>query len=244
MSKIIGIAGAGWLGLPLALRLKHSGYHVHAIGQNREKTEPIEALGIPYHLVDYSAQEIDPILCETLICCIPPCDNLQDILMHLMALTKPSYFIFSSSISVYHQTNGLVDEQDDVAGNRQLIEAEEWLTRQETPTAILRYGGLIGEDRHPAMFFSGKTGIPNGSAPVNLIHRSDILNFVNSMIPVKLTGTFNLVFPDHPTRKEYYEQQCTARDLSPCEFLSGGEGKIVNGSKITEHLNVPYAYPI
>ena len=244
MSKIIGIAGAGWLGLPLALRLKHSGYHVHAIGHNPAKAEPIEAHGIPYQLVDYSAQEIDPIPCETLICCIPPCDNLQDILRHLMALTKPSYFIFSSSISVYHQQNGLVNEQDVVAGNRQLIEAEQWLTRHEIPTAILRYGGLIGEDRHPAMFFSGKTGIPNGYAPVNLIHRSDVLNFIDSMISVKLSGTFNLVFPDHPTRKEYYEQQCIARSLTPCEFLEGGEGKIVNGSKITAHLKVPYAFPI
>jgi nucleoside-diphosphate-sugar epimerase len=244
MSKTIGIAGAGWLGLPLALRLKHGGYNVFAIGQNPAKAKPIEALGIPYNLVNYSAQEIDPTPCETLICCIPPCDNLHDILRHLMALTTPSYFIFSSSISVYHQTNGLVDEQDDAAGNRQLIEAEQWLTRQETPTAILRYGGLIGDDRHPAKVFSGKTALPNGSAPVNLIHRSDILNFIDSMIPVKLSGTFNLVFPDHPTRKKYYEQQCITRGLTPCEFLEGGEGKIVNGSKITTHLNVPYAFPI
>jgi hypothetical protein len=59
-----------------------------------------------------------------------------------------------------------------------------------------------------------------------------------------ISGIYNVVNPFHPTRKAYYEQECSDLGLSPCHFLSEGEGKVVDGSKITLTLQTEYLHPI
>lgn len=125
-----------------------------------------------------------------------------------------------------------------------LEEAEALIINTGIPYCILRYGGLINEHRNPATHFSGKFNIPNGGAPVNLIHREDIIELIAQVIEKNAQGVFNVVYPSHPTRKEYYEKQCIQRGLLACGFTEDGTGKIVNGSKISTLLNRPYRFSI
>ena len=247
MSKEIVIAGAGWLGRPLARVLNESYKHVTVLSRSDEQFGFFKSQHIWLIKVDYSQIEQSIINSETnktLIICIPPVPNYSSVINGLIQAVNPTHIVFSSSTSVYSATSGEVTEDSTLGGNPLLEEAETLIINSGVPYCILRFGGLIGEDRNPASHVSGKHNIPNGGAPVNLIHRAEIIEIITQVIDKNIHGIFNVVYPSHPTRKEYYEKQCVQRSLPPCEFNSDGNGKIVNGSKISAVLNRPYRISI
>jgi len=69
---------------------------------------------------------------------------------------------------------------------------------------------------------------------VNLIHLDDCVGFTKLVIEKKITNEiFNLVNPDHPTRKDYYQGYCLREELSLPHFtLDNMEGKIVSSEKV------------
>ncbi|MBM3165341.1 MAG: hypothetical protein FJZ80_07765 [Bacteroidetes bacterium] len=242
LKEEILLAGAGWLGKPLALGLKEIGYSVEVIGRSPEKQATFKRLGLAYHCVDYN--QLPAIQRQKLIICLPPTEHYTTIIQNLLHAVQPSFTLFTSSTSVYAQTTGTVDETSVCDGNPILLEAEQVILNQQRPGTVLRLGGLIGSNRNPAKHFSGKTNLVNGLAPVNLIHLWDILRFVELILQQNLTGIYNIVHPFHPDRKRYYEQECVALGLAPCHFLPEGTGKIVDGSKITRALQTEYLHPI
>ena len=247
MSKEIMIAGAGWLGRPLAVALNHSHYDVTVLSRSDEQSaffnaHDISLIKLNYLQIEHSNINSEPN--KTLIICIPPVPDYSSIINGLISTLAPSHIIFSSATSVYSQTTGEVTEASSLGGNPVLEEAEALIRNSGIPYCILRYGGLISEDRNPATHFSGKFNIPNGGAPVNLIHRDEIIELIAQVIEKNATGVFNVVYPSHPTRKEYYEKQCIKRGLLACEFTEEGTGKIVNGSKISTLLNRTYRFSI
>jgi nucleoside-diphosphate-sugar epimerase len=247
MQKEIVVAGAGWLGSPLALALKMNHNHVTVLSRSDEQSAFFNAQHISLIKLDYLDIEHSKINSEPnkiLIICIPPVPDYSSIIKGLITTLAPSYIIFSSATSVYSQTTGEVTEESSLGGNPVLEEAEAVIINSGIPYCILRYGGLINEHRNPATHFSGKFNIPNGGAPVNLIHRKDIIELIAQVIEKNATGVFNVVYPNHPTRKEYYEKQCIQRGLLACGFTEDGTGKIVNGSKISTLLNRPYRFSI
>ena len=95
--------------------------------------------------------------------------------------------IFVSSTSVYGENNLLVTEETalnpDTESGKQLMETEQLLqSNTNFKTAILRFGGLIGEDRHPVRFLAGRTHIENPNAPINLIHQEDCIGIIMAII--------------------------------------------------------------
>lgn len=242
MKEEVLLAGAGWLGKPLALRLKEIGCDVRVVGQTAEKKEEFRRHGVEYLCVDY--KHLPKLRCEKLIICIPPTENYLSIIQNLLNAVQPSFTLFTSSTSVYAQTTGTVEEDSVCEGNAILIGAEKLILNHVYTSTVLRLGGLIGSNRNPARHFSGKTNLSNGLAPVNLIHQLDILRFVEMILQQNISGIYNVVNPFHPTRKAYYEQECSDLGLSPCHFLSEGEGKVVDGSKITLTLQTEYLHPI
>jgi len=244
MTKKNLIAGAGWLGWPLALELQKCGHIVSVLGRSESKQKPFSRHGIPYFLTNYSSIPVDKVSCDVLVICIPPVDGYLVILRYLLDSISTQYIVFTSSTSVYAQTFGEVDEESMCAGNPLLLQAEQLLLSSEIPTAVLRLGGLVGIGRHPAKHFSGKINIPNGKAPVNLVHQGDVIQFICTMVSASTQGVFNVVNPAHPPRKEYYEKKCLEQGLSPCAFTDDGQGKIVHGNKIVMRTGLPYSYSI
>jgi hypothetical protein len=221
--------------------------HVTVLSRSDEQSAFFNAQHISLIKLDYLDIEHSKINSEpnkTLILCIPPVAKYSTIIKGLITTLAPSYIIFSSATSVYSQTTGEVNEESSLGGNPVLEEAEAVIINSGIPYCILRYGGLINEHRNPATHFSGKFNIPNGGAPVNLIHREEIIELIAQVIEKNAQGVFNVVYPSHPTRKEYYEKQCIQRGLLACGFTEDGTGKIVNGSKISALLNRPYRFSI
>src|SRR5690606_7224253 len=88
--------------------------------------------------------------------------------------------LFVSSTSVFGDNQGIVDENTtpipDSFSGKDLLKTEELFNSNANfKTTIIRFGGLIGEDRHPVNYLSGKTNLKGGNAPVNLIHRNDCI---------------------------------------------------------------------
>src|SRR5690606_39022244 len=89
--------------------------------------------------------------------------------------------IFVSSTSVYGEESGMITEatipQPTTPSAKELIAAEALLrnAKAQFATTVIRFGGLIGEDRHPVKFLSGKKNLANPKGNINFIHQDDCI---------------------------------------------------------------------
>ena len=193
----ISILGCGWLGLPLAKDLIEKGFSVKGSTTSVEKISVLEDSKIEPFLITLSPtlsneeeKTIEDFLDESeiLIINIPPKlrkNNQEDFVGKIRTLipfiekSTVENLIFVSSTSVYGDREEsafrLTEEtkpQPDSEGGKQLLQTEHLL--QSNPffkTTVVRFGGLIGQDRHPIRFLSGRENIENPEAPINLIHQ-------------------------------------------------------------------------
>lgn len=156
--------------------------------------------------------------------------------------------LFVSSTSVYGDENGTITEETlpnpETESGKQLLLAEAVLQKnQNFETTILRFGGLIGEDRHPVKFLAGKENLENPDAPINLIHQNDCIEIIQEIISQsKWNEVFNAVAPFHPTREEYYTQKANELNLILPRFSieKSNIKKVISGEKIENFLNYTF----
>lgn len=240
----ISILGCGWLGLPLAKSLLENEFSVNGSTTSLEKISVLERNGIQPFQIELSETEIkgeiDSFLAtsEILIIDIPPklrsassesfVKKIQN-LIPFIEKSKIEKVVFISSTSVYADNNSVVTEatkpNPNTESGKQLAQAENLL--QGNPnfkTTVIRFGGLIGEDRHPIHFLAGRKNIENPEAPINLIHQIDCIGIIEKILRQAQNDnwdwndTFNAVAPYHPTRKAYYTQKAMELHLPLPEF--------------------------
>jgi len=263
----IAILGCGWLGFPLAKKLLSDGYSVKGSTTSEEKISVLRTNGIkPYQIAlseDGIQGAVDDFLehSEILIIDIPP--GLRKVtlpvsvktfvakiekLMPYLEKSSVEKVLFVSSTSVYADENVLVTEDTvpnpDTESGRQLAEVEKLLqSNSNFETTILRFGGLIGPDRHPIKMLAGKENLENPEAPVNLIHQEDCIGIILKIIEKEAwKETFNAVAPQHPTRKEYYHKKAEEMNLTIPKFVSDKTSaqKLISGKKTEETLNYTF----
>lgn len=257
----ISLLGCGWLGLPLARKFIENGYSVKGSTTSEDKIDILKNIGITPFRIHLSADGIDGnitdfLASEILIIDIPPKKDegaFAEKIKNLLPIAEQSpvkKILFIGSISVYGDIVGSVDENttpSPESGNgRQLLEAEKLL--RENPnfkTTVLRFGGLIGEDRHPVKHLSVKQN-DNPDARVNLIHLDDCIGIIQKIIALEKWGeTYNAVSPFHPTRREYYSRKAVEMNLPVPAFSTGGnEGKIVRADKVIHALGYVFEKPL
>jgi len=250
--KNIGIIGCGWLGLPLAKSLLKEGYTVYGTTTSAQKLEVLSQAKIKaFNIALFEGNitgEIHAFLepLDVLIINVPPRlrgalkENFVKkitLLKDAILKTKCSKIIFASSTAVYGETKGKVTEKTKVNPNtesgRQLVLSEKvFLEETSLPTVVIRFGGLIGPNRHPATILSGRKNLKNGNAPVNLIHLKDCISIIKQCIQEQWytqNQIINAVYPLHPTKKEYYTQECIQRGIAPpvYEDTNGNDSKKV-----------------
>jgi nucleoside-diphosphate-sugar epimerase len=272
----ISILGIGWLGFPLAKKLIEIGYEVKGSTTSESKLEILTSNNIQPFQIELSEKEIkgniDAFLndSEFLIIDIPPKlrnnpkeDFVEKIKLLIAEIEKSTVkkVLFVSSTSVYADTFPItkIDESSipnsDSESGKQLLQTEKLLlSNKHFQTTILRFGGLIGEDRNPIKFLAGKTNIENPDAPINLIHQEDCIGIITELFNqvqnkkehgqsqsnnLLINSVFNAVTPHHPTRKEYYQQKAKNSNLPLPIFAKNQEskGKIISSTKIETVLN-------
>lgn len=259
----ISILGCGWLGFPLAKSLIVNGFSVKGSTTSLEKISLLtEADIIPYIINLSSSQingEIDAFLenSEILIIDIPPKlrgnsnGNFVDKIHVLIPYIEKSTIkkvIFTSSISVYQDKNSIITEETipkpETESGSQLWEVEKILQSNiNFKTTIVRFGGLIGSDRHPIFFLAGRKNLENPNAPINLIHQKDCIGILQQIIEINCFGEiFNAVTPFHPSRKTYYTQKAIELNLSFPEFYKSllAIGKTVESTKLETILGYQF----
>lgn len=260
----ISILGCGWLGLPLAKALLEKGFLINGSTTSEEKILMLKNKGINPFLIRLDSQnvvgEMDRFLKgrTTLIIDIPPklrgnstedfVGKIQNLIPHLENSTLKNV-LFISSTSVYGENNTIITEETttnpDTEGGRQLVKAEALLQKNSHfKTTILRFGGLIGEDRNPVKFLSGRENIENPEAPINLIHQEDCIGIILKILETdSWNETFNAVTPFHPSREQYYTQKATDLNLVPPKFntKNASKGKTVLSDKIESVLKYTFA---
>ncbi len=261
--KQISILGCGWLGLPLAIHLLQKGYAINGSTSNESKLDILKSKGISPYLISLQMNEgsveIDTFLdnSEVLIITIPPGlrRNSNESFVVKMenfipVIEKSSVkkVIFVSSTSVYSDENQMVTEETipnpETESGKQLLVVENLLINNSNfQTTILRFGGLIGEDRHPITFLAARNNVENPEAPINLIHQQDCIQIIQKIIEKKLWNTvLNAVAPFHPTRKKYYTEKALELNLTPPQFNENqpSVGKTVSSNKLIEILNYQF----
>lgn len=269
MNKQISIIGCGWFGLPLGKHLKNEGFIVKGSTTSADKLETLSNEGIQPFEIQVTPEGISGDIktflneSDTVVVNIPPGfrknpkkDFVAQMkhLLNAIQLSAVKHVLLISSTSVYEDETNMPEIFCDTIPNgksfsaQQLIAVESlFKNHKQLNTTIVRFAGLIGDNRHPCNQLSGKNNVPNPEAPVNLIHLEDCVNISSSIIKNGVFGfTFNAAFNQHPTKLEYYTNQCKAQNLLPpsFNFSEKSKGKIINSSFLVRKLNYRFTNPI
>ncbi|HEX6982551.1 MAG TPA: SDR family oxidoreductase [Balneolaceae bacterium] len=262
----ISILGCGWLGFPLARHLIAQSHSVKGSTTSPEKLEMLRKNDIRPFLIKLSPElkNADGVHefwnADVLVLNIPPGRRRENVLgfhtAQIRSISKAiadspiELVIFVSSTSVYPNKPGVVIESDAVPGKagresgNALLEAEHILSQNTSfETTVIRFGGLIGYDRHPVKYLAGKKELERGKAPVNLIHRDDCIKIITQIINDNITGeVFNAVSDDHSTRKQYYSEAAKTLGLEPPKFRKDESSsyKIVSNEKLKLRLDYEF----
>jgi nucleoside-diphosphate-sugar epimerase len=272
--KKIAILGCGWLGLPLAKSLLSKGYKVKGSTTSESKLELLKNAGIsPFQIQLEENQIIGNIedflkVTDVLVIDIPPglrretstskemtfVNKIKNLIPYIEK-SDVQKVVFVSSTSVYGDGFPIVEITEETKPNpdtesgKQLVIAETLL--QSNPhfkTTVIRFGGLLGEDRHPVKFLAGRTNVENPDAPVNMIQREDCIGIIEKALDFarndnwKWNQTFNAVAPQHPKRKDYYHKKAQILNLPLPIFAENLEskGKIISSEKVETILGYSF----
>ncbi|MEO1011344.1 MAG: SDR family oxidoreductase [Bacteroidota bacterium] len=255
MNRTIGIIGCGWLGLPLAKAIVSDGHTVHGTTTSEERLPLLKDEHIHPFLITLTPNgPRGPILkflesLDVLIINVPPRlrgDSTENYVKKMEGLHKAikasqiRKIIFVSSTSVYGDVDGTITEETpptpSTESGRQLL-ASEGIFKNDSQlrTTIVRFGGLIGPGRHPVTLLSDRKGLSNGGAPINLIHLQDCIGILKSIVDKSWWNeTLNAVYPYHPPKMEYYQNEARKRHLPTPEYRDSSmkSGKKISSSKL------------
>lgn len=266
MNKKIGILGCGWLGFPLAKSFVDLGYQVRGSTTSIDKILSLALHDINPFLIaihnhhtegnlDYFLKDLD-----LLIVNIPPklrSNPNTNYVSKIRTLTNKikdsntKNIIFISSISVYGNTQSMVDEhsltQPQTESGRQILEAEKLLTNcKNLSIKVIRCAGLYGPDRHPVFQLAKKQTLDHPNHPVNLIHLEDCIGIIHHLINNDIDAQIiNAVAPSHPSRELYYSVKAKQLNLNLPSFnhQESSPGKTVNSIYINTKLGYKFKFP-
>ncbi|MFD2163391.1 SDR family oxidoreductase [Paradesertivirga mongoliensis] len=258
--ETISILGCGWYGFALAKQLLDEGFKVKGSSTSDEKLSTLYEHGIePYKVIfepEKEAYDLQFFDCDVLIISIPPKRSSGEAALYPEKIRKITEaacrhqvkrLIFISSTAVYGDCNMEVTEDNtpnpDTESGEAMLAAESIVRQKSTfLTTIVRFGGLIGPARDPARFFAGKKDIPNGKAPVNLIHLEDCIGLTLEIVRKNTFGyTFNACCTDHPAKMDFYTKAAAKSGLAIPQFIDERtKWKIVSSS----YLDAVVGYPM
>jgi nucleoside-diphosphate-sugar epimerase len=270
----IGILGCGWLGLPLAKSLLSKGYEIKGSTTSESKIEVLKDAGISPFQIQLEEHQIigniEDFLKETdvLIIDIPPglrkvistsnemtFVNKVKTLIPFIEKSGIQKVVFVSSTSVYGDSFPIIEITEETKPNpdtesgKQLVITEGLLQlNPHFKTTVIRFGGLLGDDRHPIKFLAGRTNVENPDAPVNMIEREDCIGIIEKLLDFarnenwEWNQTFNALAPQHPTRKAYYQKKAEIFNLPLPTFTENSEskGKIISSEKVETILGYSF----
>jgi nucleoside-diphosphate-sugar epimerase len=246
--------GAGYTGMALLSYFNSTTHEIYITTTNIERIEELKPLGKKVLLLDSTSEESLRDLiqaCDGIIVLVAPKNsekyeetylNTAKLISSMLTIRKtPFYILYTSSTSVYDGT--LESAKEDAILNppsvtgKILLETEQVYLNSRAKCCILRLGGIYGPKRElieRARRLSGKEMPGTGDECTNNIHLNDIVNSIVFCLDNALTGIYNLVNDDHPTRKELYNELSKEANIPPPTWKGIGKkgGYKVSNEKI------------
>jgi nucleoside-diphosphate-sugar epimerase len=254
------------------------GYAVHGLRRTAESNTDLKTAGIIPVVCDVTKRDDLarlPADYDYVINCVSSSGgNAQDYqavylkgtrnLLEWLSPTPPKRFVYTSSTSVYGQTDGsFVTETSPAEPTaetaRILLETENLLlqaVRQNFPAVILRVAGIYGPGRGYwfKQFFQGEAKIEGkGGRFLNMVHRDDVAGAIIAALEKGRPGEIYNVVDDEPvTQLDLYRwlAATSGRDIPPFVELEGqatrkraSTNKRISNRKLKSELAYQFKYP-
>lgn len=232
---MILVAGCGYLGARIAALLHDAGTQVTGLTHSPESAHHL-AEGVPWRVEPCDISDAAAVtslaqnLGATYVRCVVHCASsgrggageyrrvYVDGVRNLSAAFQNARIVFTSSTSVYSQTDGSVVTETDAAlpekeTGRLLVEAEDAALR--TGGVVARLAGIYGPGRWFVLrnLLEGKAAIEGGEGEgrvLNQIHREDAASAIVHLVSKKTGGVFNVV-DDMPMTQRACLEKLAAR---------------------------------
>jgi nucleoside-diphosphate-sugar epimerase len=247
----IGIIGSGWLGKPLCERLTEQGHQTFCSSRQTLPCHHLEHCRWDGQspIPDSLAKKIGS--ADALVVTVPPQRDMNDdgnknfhenLAKKIALINEELLVVYTSSTSVYGPQQGDLLEKDADMTTR-AYGIEKAYLRHFEKTCILRFGGLLGPERHPSRFFKPGQSIGQPFAWINMTHLSDAMGSIQHCIRMDSPGIFNVVSPGHCSRKAYYNWAFEAAKMTAPHFDNDDNtGKRVLSQKIMQLLHFQFEY--
>jgi len=228
------IVGCGYVGLPLGTELARLGHEVFGLRRHPAE-EALKTAGIHPLIADITRPEtLAPLPREFdwVVHCVAAggdAENYRRIylqgtreLVAWLAVSPPKKFAYTSSTSVYGQTDGSQVKESSPAEPvaetaRVLVETEQLLLeafrQRQFPAVILRVAGIYGPDRGHwfKQFLKNEARMEgDGSRWLNMIHRDDVAGCLLAALKSGRAGEIYNAVDDEPVTQANFFQWLAA----------------------------------
>ena len=248
----ISILGSGWLGLPLVEHFVSRGYRVKASTTSATRVPELSVRRADAFVLDIGqpTPQLGNFLQSSILIINIPSKDIDGFARLVTEIERAGVdkVLFVGSTSVYGNTNRTITESDGLElPQHPLVRIENLLTSNDRfMTTIVRFGGLIGYDRHPGRFFRGGKIVRDPDAFVNLIHRDDCINIIGKIVTDDIWGeVFNCCADTHPTKREFYRHAAELLGVPPPIMAEPEETvyKIISNRKVRQVLDYAFEFP-
>ena len=293
----VSIVGCGYVGLPLGAELVRLDHEVFGLRRNASAENELKAAGIQPLFGDVTKPETLaklPREFDWVVNCVAAglrraevasatqagggAEDYRQVylqgtrnLIEWLAPNPPKKFVYTSSTSVYGQTDGSQVKESSpteplVETAKILVETEKVLLEndgsrgrsphQKFPAVVLRVAGIYGPDRGHwfKQFLKNEARMEgDGSRFLNMIHRDDLIGCIIAALKNGRAGEIYNAVDDEPVSQLHFFQwlaQALDKPLPPSEPESPGENrkrgvtnKRVSNRRLKTELGYQFKYP-
>jgi nucleoside-diphosphate-sugar epimerase len=239
------IVGCGYVGLPLGAELVRLGHEVSGLRRSASAENELKAAGIQPLFGDVTQPETLaklPRKFDWVVNCVAAGGDAEDYRQVYLQGTRnliewlgpglPKKFVYTSSTSVYGQTDGSQVKESSptepsVETAKVLLETEKLLlaavAERKFPAVILRVAGIYGPDRGHwfKQFLKNEARMEgDGSRFLNMIHRDDLIGCIIAALKNGRPGEIYNAADDEPVSQVHFFQwlaQALDKPLPPSE---------------------------
>jgi nucleoside-diphosphate-sugar epimerase len=272
------IVGCGYVGLPLGLELIRLGHEVSGLRRSASAENELKAAGIQPLFGDVTKPETLAMLPQNfdwVVNCVAASGDAEDYrrvylqgtrnLIAWLGPSLPKKFVYTSSTSVYGQTDGSQVKESSpteplVETAKVLLETEKLLlaavAERKFPAVILRVAGIYGPDRGHwfKQFLNNEARMEgDGSRFLNMIRRDDLIGCIIAALKNGRPGEIYNAADDEPVNQMHFFQwlaQALDKPLPPSEPENpienrkrGVTNKRVSNRRLKMELGYQFKYP-
>ena len=273
------IIGCGYVGIPLGTELVRLGHEVFGLRRTADADSELKAAGISPLVADVSRRdELEKLprdfdwVVNTVSSTKGGAAEYEQVylngtrnLIAWLGANPPKKFVYTSSTSVYGQTDGSAvkessptEPQSDTS--RILVQTEKLLLdaagQGKFPAAILRVAGIYGPERGHLFqqYLRNEAKMPgHGERLINMVHRDDLVGAIITALKSGRPGEIYNVVDDEPVTQIHFFRWLSetlgkymppfVTDADDAQRKRGLTQKKVSNRKLTMELGYQFKYP-